>query len=85
MSDAMEKALNDQINAEYHSSYIYLAMAAYFESVNIPYLVATLISAKELKKYVQQIQRFQIWVSVEDGTKALENFLFYFNVDENPD
>jgi len=60
-------------------------IGAYFESVNIPYLVATLISAKELKKYVQQIQRFQIWVSVEDGTKALENFLFYFNVDENPD
>ena len=35
ISDAMEKALNDQINAEYHSSYIYLAMAAYFESINM--------------------------------------------------
>jgi ferritin len=35
INDTMEKALNDQINAEYHSSYIYLAMAAYFESINM--------------------------------------------------
>jgi len=32
----MEKALNDQINAEMYSAYIYLAMAAYFESENLP-------------------------------------------------
>lgn len=32
----MEKALNEQINAEMYSSYIYLAMAAYFESENLP-------------------------------------------------
>lgn len=31
----MEKALNDQVNAELHSAYIYLAMAAYFESKNL--------------------------------------------------
>ena len=32
----MEKALNEQINAEMYSAYIYLAMAAYFESENLP-------------------------------------------------
>jgi ferritin len=32
----MEKALNDQINAELYSAYLYLAMAAYFESGNLP-------------------------------------------------
>jgi len=32
----MEKALNGQINAEYYSSYMYLAMAAYFESIDLP-------------------------------------------------
>jgi ferritin len=32
----MEKALNEQINAELYSSYIYLAMVAYFESENLP-------------------------------------------------
>jgi len=31
----MEKALNDQINAEMFSSYLYLSMAAYFERMNL--------------------------------------------------
>ncbi len=36
MSKKMEKALNDQINAEAYSAYLYLAMAAYFEAENLP-------------------------------------------------
>ena len=32
----MRDALNDQINAELYSAYIYLAMAAYFEDINLP-------------------------------------------------
>ncbi|HOJ18607.1 MAG: ferritin [Ignavibacteriales bacterium] len=32
LSKKMEKALNDQIQAELYSSYLYLAMSAYFES-----------------------------------------------------
>jgi ferritin len=35
LKGSMEKALNDQINAELYSSYMYLAMAAYFESVDL--------------------------------------------------
>jgi ferritin len=35
LSKKMEKALNDQINAELASSYIYLSLAAYFESENL--------------------------------------------------
>lgn len=31
----MEKAVNDQMNAEIYSSYLYLSMSAYFESVNL--------------------------------------------------
>jgi ferritin len=31
----MEGALNSQINAEYYSSYLYLSMAAYFDSINL--------------------------------------------------
>ena len=34
ISEKMQKAINDQINAELFSSYLYLAMAAYFESEN---------------------------------------------------
>lgn len=32
----MEKALNEQINAEMYSAYLYLSMATYFDSVNLP-------------------------------------------------
>lgn len=34
ISEKMQKALNDQINAELFSSYLYLSMAAHFESEN---------------------------------------------------
>ncbi len=32
LSEKMEKALNEQVNAEFYSAYLYLSMAAYFES-----------------------------------------------------
>lgn len=32
----VEKALNDQVNAEMYSSYLYLSMSAYFESIDLP-------------------------------------------------
>jgi ferritin len=32
----VEKAINDQINAELYSAYLYLSMAAYFESTDLP-------------------------------------------------
>lgn len=35
LSPKMEKALNDQINAEMFSAYLYLAMVAYFNDVNL--------------------------------------------------
>ena len=35
LSKKMEKAINDQMNAEFYSSYLYLAMSAYFESVGL--------------------------------------------------
>ena len=36
ISKKMQDALNKQINEEMYSSYLYLAMAGYFESVNLP-------------------------------------------------
>ena len=35
LKNSVEKALNDQLNAEMYSSYLYMAMAAYFESINL--------------------------------------------------
>jgi ferritin len=36
MTDKIEKALNEQINEEMYSAYLYLAMSAWFESQNLP-------------------------------------------------
>lgn len=36
ISRKMEQALNDQVNAELYSSYLYLSMNSYFESINLP-------------------------------------------------
>ena len=35
MNKAVQGAMNNQIQAELHSSYIYLSMAAYYESLNL--------------------------------------------------
>ena len=35
LSKTMEEALNKQINAELYSAYLYLSMAAYFDSINL--------------------------------------------------
>lgn len=36
IGERMQKAINDQINAELYSAYLYLSMVSYFESVNLP-------------------------------------------------
>ena len=35
LSETLQKALNDQINAELYSSYLYLSMSMYFEDSNL--------------------------------------------------
>ena len=35
ISKTMEEALNKQVNREYYSAYLYLAMSAYFESLTM--------------------------------------------------
>jgi len=36
ITKTMQDAINDQINKELYSSYLYLSMAAYFEDTNLP-------------------------------------------------
>jgi ferritin len=36
LSEKMQKAINAQINEEFYSAYLYLAMSAYFEDLNLP-------------------------------------------------
>ncbi|NOZ19711.1 MAG: ferritin [Planctomycetes bacterium] len=36
LTDKMNEALNEQINAELYSAYLYLSMEAYFQSIDLP-------------------------------------------------
>ena len=36
LSEKLTNAINDQINAELYSAYLYLSMAAQFEATNLP-------------------------------------------------
>ena len=36
IGEKIQDALNEQVNAEFYSAYLYLSMAAYFESTNLP-------------------------------------------------
>lgn len=36
ISEKMQKAFNNQINAELYSAYLYLSMSSYFQSINLP-------------------------------------------------
>lgn len=36
MKEGIERAFNNQLNAELYSAYLYLSMAAYFSSINLP-------------------------------------------------
>jgi ferritin len=48
LTEKMEKALNEQINEELYSSYLYLAMSAWFESQNLPGFAAWMkVQARE--------------------------------------
>ncbi|RLB22092.1 MAG: ferritin [Deltaproteobacteria bacterium] len=35
LKQTLEKALNEQVNAEFYSAFLYLSMAAYFRSINL--------------------------------------------------
>ena len=51
------------------------------ESVNIPYIVATELPANEIHSFVQKISAIYQYVSAEELTLYIKNYLFYFNLD----
>ena len=59
IKDKMEKALNEQINAELYSSYLYLSMAAYFEANNWLGFAAWMhIQAKEENSHAMKFYKY---------------------------
>ncbi|MGE5294594.1 MAG: ferritin [Solirubrobacterales bacterium] len=59
LNEKMEKALNDQINEELYSSYLYLAMSAWFESQNLPGCAAWMaVQAREENGHAMKLFKF---------------------------
>ena len=70
ISEKMEKAMNDQINAEIFSSYLYLSMSAYFESQN--WLgFASWMKVQSQEEYAHAMKFFK-YVNDVDGKVTLE-------------
>ena len=59
ITEKMQAALNAQMNAEMYSSYLYLSMAAYFESVNLLGFAAWMhVQAKEEWGHAMKFYKF---------------------------
>jgi len=55
----VEKAINEQINAELYSAYLYLSMSAYFEDQNLPGFAHWMsLQAKEEQEHAMKFYRF---------------------------
>jgi len=61
LSKKMEEAINKQINAELYSAYLYLSMAAYFESTNLPGFAKWMeLQAEEEKQHAMKLYHYVI-------------------------
>ncbi len=70
ISEKLQAALNDQINAELFSSYLYLSMSAYFEAQDLPGFANWMrVQAKEEDFHVQ---KFFDYVVERGGRVILE-------------
>lgn len=66
----MEKAFNDQINAELYSEYLYLAMSAYCESIDLPGFAAWMKQQAAEERI--HAMRFYDFVFDRDGRVVLD-------------
>jgi ferritin len=69
MNDRMEKAINEQINAEMYSSYLYLSMSAYFKSENLPGMANWMMV--QAQEELEHAMKFYDYVFDNDGRVIL--------------
>ena len=71
LSKTMEKALNEQINKELYSAYLYLSMAAYCEEINLPGFAHWM--KKQAEEEVKHAMKIFEYVTYRRGRVVLEN------------
>lgn len=69
LNPKIQDALNEQINAEYFSSYLYLSMSAYFETQNLAGM-ANWMRIQALEEMVH-VMKFYDFVNQRDGQVIL--------------
>lgn len=70
LDDSIEDALNEQINAELYSSYLYLSMAAYYEEEGLPGFAAWMHAQADEEH--EHAMRIYDYVLDRDGRVSLE-------------
>ncbi|MFP4385220.1 MAG: ferritin [Spirochaetia bacterium] len=70
IKDDMVNALNKQINEELNSSYIYAAMAAYFDATDLPGFAAWMKA--QAKEEVGHAMRFYEFINDREGEVTLQ-------------
>lgn len=70
LSDRIQKAINDQINAELYSSYLYTAMSMYFESVDMG--GAAIWMMAQAKEEQVHAEKFMSYVNERGGRVLLQ-------------
>jgi ferritin len=71
-SDNLEKALNGQINFEFYSSHLYLAMAAYFSSIDLDGFANFFTVQAEEEKF--HAMKFYNYMNDMEGRVLLKGF-----------
>ena len=69
LAKKIEKALNDQINAEFYSSYLYLAMALHCDAIDLPGFSKWLVA--QSKEEYEHAERLIQFVQNRDGSVVL--------------
>jgi len=70
ISKEMEKALNEQINKETYSAYLYFSMAAYFESENFDGMAAFM--KEQAKEELEHAMKIYGYVNEQGGRVVLD-------------
>ncbi len=70
LSKKLEKALNDQLNEELYSAYLYLAMSAYFEAEGLPGMAQWMRA--QAKEEVGHAMKFFDYINERNGRVILQ-------------
>ena len=73
LKDKMEQAINDQIKWEMYSSYLYLSMSAYFESVNLKGFASWM--RIQFMEELTHVKRFYDFVTARGGRVILAEIM----------